>query len=86
MSGFSSKLPALLALTLMGAVLSGCGRHGPLEAPPGSSSAMKLPSSESEENRDPTSMTLPSVDGQESKKDSKKVERPKRPFVLDPIL
>lgn len=86
MSGTLSKPAALFALTLMGLVLSGCGRHGPLAAPEGSTSPVKIQPTENDEERDPTSMALPGVDGQESKKEGRKIERPKRPFVLDPIL
>jgi predicted small lipoprotein YifL len=86
MSGTISKTAALFALTLMGVALSGCGRHGPLSAPEGSTSPVKIQPAENEEERDPSSMALPGVDGQETKKESKKIERPKRPFILDPIL
>ena len=86
MSGTISKTAALFALTLMGVALSSCGRHGPLSAPEGSTSPVKIQPAENEEERDPSSMALPGVDGQETKKESKKIERPKRPFILDPIL
>jgi predicted small lipoprotein YifL len=86
MSGFTRKTTALIALTLMGLVLSGCGRHGPLEAPEGSKSPVNVKPSDSEDGADPSVMAFPGADGQEQKKATKKIDRPKRPFILDPIL
>ena len=86
MSGFTPKSTALFALALMGLILSGCGRHGPLEAPEGSKSPVNVQPSDSEDSADPSVMVLPGADGQEQKKATKKIDRPKRPFILDPIL
>ena len=86
MSGFAPKTTTLIVLTLMGLVLSGCGRHGPLEAPEGSKSSVNVQPVDTEENNDPSVMTLPGADGQEQKKSPKKIDRPKTPFILDPIL
>ena len=86
MSGTVSKSAAFFILCLTGLVLSGCGRHGPVTAPEGSTAPVDIQPADSEEARDPSSMALPGVDGQEQKKGSKKMDLPKRPFILDPIL
>ena len=86
MSGTFSKPAAVFVLCLTGLVLSGCGRHGPVTAPEGSTSALDLKAPDNDETRDPSSMALPDVDGQEQKKGTKRIDRPKRPFLLDPIL
>ena len=86
MSGFTSKTTTLFALTLIGLILAGCGRHGPLEAPEGSHTSVNVQPADTEDNNDPSIMTLPGADGQEQKKSPKKIDRPKKPFILDSIL
>ncbi len=86
MSGISAKAATYMALALAGLILSACGRHGPLEAPEGSKSPVAMQSPNTEEETDPSALVLPSADGQAHKKGTKKIDRPKRPFILDSIL
>lgn len=72
--------------SLVAFALAGCGRKGPLEPPPGAVNAKPNPLEEKEEV-DPAAPkpVIPSISPVGSKK-GKRIEAPKEPFVLDPIL
>lgn len=72
--------------SLVAFALAGCGRKGPLEPPPGAVNAKPNPLEE-RETVDPTAPkpVVPLIAPVGSKK-GKKIEAPKEPFFLDPIL
>ncbi|MFN3889968.1 MAG: LPS translocon maturation chaperone LptM [Beijerinckiaceae bacterium] len=88
----------LLAPVLLGVIalaLAGCGRRGPLEAPPGAPAAASaqnqsprlapagVGSRQNIADRDPLSRPPRTGDLEE---DEPPIPAPKRPFILDPIL
>jgi predicted small lipoprotein YifL len=80
-----SRLPAA-RLALAGIVvlsLAACGRRGALEPPPDPSAQKKEEAAEQ-----PAEPTVPSVIGTPSRSANPRTpyEKPKRPFILDPIL
>lgn len=76
----------VIIAALAALALAGCGRKGPLEPPPGSVNAKANPLEE-KEITDPAEPkpVVPSISPVGSKK-GKKIEAPKEPFILDPIL
>lgn len=88
----SSSVSPLRATTLVllacaaALLVSGCGRKGPLEPPPGSVNAADNPMEE-RETTDPSAPKplIPSVSPVGNRK-GKKINAPKEPFFLDPIL
>ena len=67
---------AVLALAIAALGLSGCGRRGNLEPPPGSGQA---PAATSQ------SPVVPGLDGAKGS-DVPVITPPKQPFILDPLL
>ena len=67
-------------------LVSGCGRKGPLEPPPGAVGATDNPLEE-RETADPAAPKplIPTVSPVGNRK-GQKIKAPKEPFVLDPIL
>jgi predicted small lipoprotein YifL len=65
--------------------LSGCGRKGPLEPPPGAVNAKSNPLEEKEIDPEAPKPVIPSIAPVGSKK-GKRIEPPKEKFILDPIL
>jgi predicted small lipoprotein YifL len=78
-----SRAKILIGVLLVSATLAGCGRRGPLEPPPGAVAPANVPQVE-EDEVDPVALTRP-VEGSLSK-EGRSIPRPKKPFVLDPIL
>jgi predicted small lipoprotein YifL len=72
--------------SLVALALAGCGRKGPLEPPPGAVNVKPNPLEE-REDVDPNApkQVIPSIAPVGSKK-GKRIEAPKEPFFLDPIL
>lgn len=77
---------AALVAGLLALALGGCGRKGPLEAPPNATGAIDLPDSQigAVENNtggisDTSILARPA-------KSSRAITVPEKPFVLDPIL
>jgi predicted small lipoprotein YifL len=77
------RVSILLALSL--AVLSGCGRRGPLEPPPKALAPSENPlSGNPEENmQDPS---LNSSSPNPTGRAARIIKAPKQPFILDPLL
>ncbi|VFU07249.1 LPS translocon maturation chaperone LptM [Methylocella tundrae] len=66
--------------------LTGCGRRGPLEAPPGSTPVTPL-SGVPEAAQEPRSeLALPGEATAAAKPAAAPVKAPPRPFILDPLL
>lgn len=77
------KAPLLLGSAMVLALaLSGCGRRGPLEPPPGSVEAQQEAAEEKGEEL--SKVTIPPV-GRGSRK-TPPIRAPKEPFILDPLL
>lgn len=79
----ASRTKIVIALVMVTALLSGCGRRGPLEPPPGAVAPVDVPQV-NEDEADPSSLSRP-AEGPISK-EMRSIPRPKKPFVLDPIL
>ena len=69
---------AVLALAIAALGLSGCGRRGNLEPPPGSGQA-PAPAATSQ------SPVVPGLDGAKGS-DAPVITAPNQPFILDPLL
>jgi predicted small lipoprotein YifL len=90
------KLCGLVLLAVLAVSLAGCGRRGPLELPPGASSAGAVPlPADPEANAGPLADLPPAPSkGQDSNQDSGQTsadqpprQKPaKRSFLLDPML
>lgn len=80
----ASRSRILIGVLMITALLAGCGRRGPLEPPPGSVAPAQVPQVEDDEV-DPSGLTQPNTE-QTFGKEGRTIPRPKKPFVLDPIL
>ncbi len=77
---------AVLVAGLLALALGGCGRKGPLEAPPNVTGAIDLPDAQiGAVERDAESLTQNSILARPPKA-SRQVTVPEKPFVLDAIL
>lgn len=77
------KAPLLLSGAIVLALtVSGCGRRGPLEPPPGSVEAQQEAAEEKGETL--SNVTIPPI-GRGSRK-TPPIRAPKEPFILDPLL
>lgn len=76
-------VPLLLCALALSLTVSGCGRRGPLEPPPGSIEAQQQEAEEKGETL--SNVTIPSISKGASRK-TPPIRAPKEPFILDPIL
>jgi predicted small lipoprotein YifL len=84
MPGRATGLVVLGCVVALG--LAGCGRKGPLEPPPGAVNAKENPLEEKEEvDANAPKPLIPAIQPVGSKK-AKKIQAPKQPFILDPLL
>ena len=72
------------AVLALGAGTSACGRRGPLEPPPGSAQARKA--AEQAEAKSDNPLGGAGGGTGQSRRRPPPLERPKRDFVLDPLL
>ena len=73
----------LIGFLVVTALLGGCGRRGPLEPPPGAIAPVDVPQVNDDEV-DPSGLTKPAEES--IGKEGRKIPRPKKPFLIDPIL
>ncbi|CAN5255161.1 hypothetical protein BH10PSE8_BH10PSE8_22050 [soil metagenome] len=77
---------AVLVAGLLALALGGCGRKGPLEAPPNATGAIDLPDAQiGAVERDADSLTQSSILAKPAKP-NRAIVVPEKPFVLDAIL
>ncbi|MFO1151552.1 MAG: lipoprotein [Alsobacter sp.] len=82
----AARTPLILVASLaLAFALSGCGRKGPLEPPPGAVNAKDNPLEEQEIDPEAPKPVVPSISPVGSKK-GKPIKAPKEKFFLDPIL
>ncbi len=76
---------AVLVAGLLALALGGCGRKGPLEAPPNATGAIDLPDSQIGAVENADSLTQSSILAKPAKP-NRAIVVPEKPFVLDAIL
>ena len=78
------SLRPLIIAAVSVVLLAGCGRRGPLEAPPGATPVPQTTSAEDERTPGDKPVTLSPISKPAGKKTP--IAAPKRPFILDAIL
>jgi predicted small lipoprotein YifL len=74
----ATRVAAVFLLVGLALGASGCGRKGPLEAPPNASALAPTPSPSPSPTQDPTTAL--------GRHNSAPITAPKTPFALDPLL
>ena len=77
---------AVLVAGLLALALGGCGRKGPLEAPPNATGAIDLPDSQIGATPNNTGGIGETSILARPAKSSRAITIPEKPFLLDPIL
>lgn len=81
-SSCTRRLVLFSTVLALAAGTAACGRRGPLEPPPGSAQAKRAAEQAEAKSENPAA----SVGGRAGNRRPPPLERPKRDFVLDPLL
>lgn len=86
---FALMVRAALVAGALSLVLAGCGRRGPLEAPPDPAAPQQkaqVKAADADDEEEESASILPSPTPTPAKKRSRAYKIPTEPFFLDPLL